>query len=103
MFTAALFTTSPKLEILRMYINEEDNNNNNKKSVTYSNRRKLCRVKTRASNPDESENSVLEESQNRKVPLMEGGDGGREGHREQGLKNDNTVLLKSKGAHVYVM
>ena len=102
MFTAALFTTSPKLEILRMYINEEDNNNK-KKSVTYSNSRKLCRVKTRASNPDESENSVLEDSQNRKVPLMEGGDGGREGHGQQGLKNDNTVLLKSKGAHVYVV
>ena len=69
---AALFTISPKLEILHMYINED---NTEKKSVTYSNSRKLCRVKIRASNPDESENSLLEESQNRKAPLMEGGDG----------------------------
>ena len=75
-----------------------------KKSVTYSNSRKLCRVKIRASNPDESESSVLGESQNRKAPLMEGGDGGREGHGEQGLENDDsTVLLKSTGARVYVM
>ena len=101
MFMAALFTTFPKLEILRRYINEEDNK---KKSVTYSNSRRLCRVKIRVSYPDESANNVIKESQNRKVPLMEDEDGGSEEHGEEGLKNDDYyAFLKNIGARVYVM
>ena len=90
MFMAALFTTFPKLEILHRYINEEDNK---KKSVTYSNSRRLWRVKIRASNPDESANNVIKESQNRKVPLMEDEDGCSEGHGEEGLKSDDSTVL----------
>ena len=57
--------------------------------MTYSNSRRLCRVKIRASNPDESANNVIKKSQNKKVPLMEDVDGGSEGHGEEGLKNDD--------------